>query len=104
MRPSRAIADRAGCAALAAGAVALFAGCPGSCPTCPQVDLASGTFVTTVPGGPGGGTPAGAFPWGSEPKTLALDVAGRTVQVRYVRDGHEVVETWRVSALSQCPP
>ncbi len=73
------------------------------CPTCPQLPLAGGTFATSTPGGPGNGTPSGTFPWNSEPKTIDVDVPQRVVHLRYVRDGHQIVETYRIASLTECP-
>jgi hypothetical protein len=90
--------------AIASALLATALGCgEDRCPPCPQVPLVAGTYQTSTPGGPAAGAPASLFPWSSEPKTLEVDLQGRTVRLRYRRDGHDVVETWRIRALTECP-
>jgi hypothetical protein len=92
--------------AIASATLLALTGCE-LCDACPQEPLVAGSYASTRNSFDpmlSRRTPAGAVPWGPEPKTLELDVANRTVRLQYRRDGHDVVETWRVTALSQCPP
>jgi hypothetical protein len=66
-------------------------GCDDEDPCQPLIRLQSGT---------GTAEPSTHLILGPERKSIEVDQANSEVIIRYVRDGEEVVETWRLSALS----
>jgi hypothetical protein len=90
--------------AIASALAAGVAACGERCPECPATPLPSGAFAGPArPTYQWGTSPAPPSVQGEPPKSMDVDVAAGRVTVRYQRAGVEVVETWRIASLTQCP-
>ena len=82
----------------------LLGGCDmfglGPCPEPPERALESGTFRTAGPPVPNADRDPAFAHAGSGAKTMTIDRAAETVEIRYERGGKQVREVWRVRSSS----